>query len=277
MQLETGYRFCIAPRFANGLAWDERLQVNGGVTRADTGLLPDPTWHPASDSERTLLVASELSPDAWPQHVCLFAIPEHLLAKWWELAAGQVETLPTGLDGMAPFARAVADFAQFKGVPLPQQCSFEVTATAPAGLPTTTNADGIAAPSAGPLFPSSRTVFPLSRTAELIAAKSPVVGGVNLGDERTTLLFLNLHRSRMAELLNGKRHGSQAVGVTAGDLVDLFLAHFPDYPLVRLVLDPGEGVWLPDANVIYDDDCSGKQDLDVWLILKDQVGTQKAE
>jgi hypothetical protein len=109
---------------------------------------------------------------------------------------------------------------QFKEVPLPQQCAFEVTATAPTGPPTSTNADGITAPTAEPLFP-------LSRTAELIAAKSPVVARVNLSDERTTLLFLNLQRSRRTELLNGQRQGSQAAAVTAGDPVGLFLAHFP--------------------------------------------------
>jgi hypothetical protein len=77
--------------------------------------------------------------------------------------------------------------------------------------------------------------------------------------------------------LNGQRQGSQAAAVTEGDPVALFLVRFPDYPLVRLVLDPGEGVWLPDADVIYDDDCSGKQDIDVWLILKDEGGRRKAE
>jgi hypothetical protein len=78
-------------------------------------------------------------------------------------------------------------------------------------------------------------------------------------------------------LLNGPRQFSQVAAVTAGDPVGSFLAHFPDYPLVRLVLDPGEGVWLPDADVIYDDDCSGKQDIDVWLILKDEGGGHQAE
>jgi hypothetical protein len=221
MQREHGYRFSIAPRFANSLDWRERLQVG----RRET------SWRPASESECALLVANDATEETWRQDICLFSIPEHLRAKWWNLAARQIETLPARLDGMEPFAQAVAEFAQFKRLPLPRRCAFDVTLTSPQEAHQTPLAEA-------ELFEASNAV----------AANSPVVARINLGDERTALVFSN-----------------------AGP------AHLADAPLVRLVLDPGEGVWLPDTDVIYGVDHSGKTDLDVWLILKDEGGRMKDE
>jgi hypothetical protein len=212
------------------------------------------------------------SAEVWRQHLCIFAIPEHLRGVWWELAARQVETLSAGLDGIEAFARAVADFAQFKGVPLPPQCAFEVTLTPPAGRPSSTDMGAIEAPPRGPVlqFPRAPGVSP---------ASAPVIARVNLGDERTSLIFLNLRPSRIAEMLEGRdRSEESAIPVEEGDPLCSFLEHFPAYPLVRLFLEPGEGIWLPHADVIYDDDRSGKPDIDVWLNLrKTEGGRMKAE
>jgi len=297
MQLGTGYRFCMAPRFASALSWNERLQINGGVTRIEEGFIAEPTWHPATDSERAVLVAGETtnpssaaakdpavvrlppatpqaasgddcrpSEESWRQDLCVFAIPEHLRAVWWELAARQVETLPAGLEGMEAFARAVADFAQFKGVPLPPQCAFEVTLTPAAGPPTSTSMGAIETPARAP-------ILHLSRAADAGAASSRVIARINLGDERTSLIFVNLRSSRIAELLAGRLcSADSASSAQEGDQARSFLAHFPTYPLVRLVLEPGEGVWLPDADVIYDDGRSGKSDIEVWLIVRQAEG-----
>jgi len=253
MQLEPGYRFCLAPRFTSGLSWSQRLQINSGEARSGPLGTDNLAWHPASESQLNALVTSETPHDAWRRDICLFAIPEHLRAKWWEMAARQIETLPSGLDGMEPFARAVAEFAQFKHVPLPRQCAFEVTLTSP-------HRDSIEEPSAAQVFRQALVVEANGRC-------SPLVARVNLGDERTALLFLNLSRSHMTEMLN--HQGRKAADTTeTSDLVDAFLAEFPTYPLVRLSLDPGEGIWLPNSEVIYGVDRSGKSDLDAWLILK---------
>jgi hypothetical protein len=297
MQLAAGYRFCTAPRFASALSWSERLQLNGGVTRTEAGFIAESTWHTATDSELSVLVAGEttkpLAPaakdsaaarlpsvasktatsedrgpsgESWRHDLCVFAIPDHLRAVWWELAAKQVETLPAGLEGLEPFARAVADFAQFKGVPLPPQCAFEVTLTPPVDAATSTNTSTITAGGRGALLR-------LSRAADADAASSREIARVNLGDERTSLIFLNLRSSRIAEMLADRpRSAESTTRVEHGDVVRSFLSHFPAYPLVRLVLEPGEGVWLPDADVIYDDDRSGKSDMDVWLILRQAEG-----
>jgi hypothetical protein len=257
MQLESGYRFCVAPRFTSGLSWSQRLQINRGEARIEPLGTANLAWHPANESQLNALVTSETREDAWRQDICLFAIPEHLRVKWWEMAARQIETLPSRLDGMEPFARAVAEFAQFKRVPLPRRCAFDVTLTSP-------HEDSIEQPSAAQVFRQSLVV-------EANGGRSPVVARINLGDERTALLFLNLSRSRMTELLD--HQGYKAADSTeTSDVVHTLLAQFATYPLVRLSLDPGEGVWLPTNEVIYGVDRSGKADLDVWLIVKDEGG-----
>jgi hypothetical protein len=80
---------------------------------------------------------------------------------------------------------------------------------------------------------------------------------VNLGDERTSLVLLNLPPARLEERL-----GPPAEGV-----VGRFLAACPGYPLVQLVLDPGEGAWLPPGVVILERRPADR-DVDVWLVLR---------
>jgi len=255
MELETGIRFSQAPRFANGLARNERLQIGRRPTRDESMASPPLEWRPASDAERSALVANETSDEVWKRDVCLFAIPEHLRARWWEMAARQMETLPAPLDGLEPFARAFAEFAQFKRVPLPPRCAFEVTLTSPE--------QAVANPSSAASDCASAWI------AETGAASSPVVARVNLGDEQTALIFLNLGRARMLEMLHGKRTVDGAtIAASPAELVRDFLWEFPAYPLVRLALNPGEAVWLPSADVNHGPDRSGKTDLDVWLLLK---------
>jgi len=235
MQWEPRYRFSIAPRFANSLAWPARLQLGRRDPQSEKSAATTPNWQPASEAEVALFVADEANDESWQRDVCLFSIPEHLRAKWWELAARQIETLPARIDGMEPFARAVVEFAQFKRVPLPRQCAFDVTLSSPLDEPATPIA-------AVDLDPSS--------SADGTSANSPVIARVNLGDERTALIFRNPARS-----------GSDVHSQSA------------DGPFGRLILDPGEGVWLPSTDVVCTVDRTGKTDLDVWLLLKDEGGS----
>jgi hypothetical protein len=270
MQLVAGYRFRMAPRFATGLSWNERLQLNGGVIRSGDGFRAEPAWRPANDSERALLLADDqpagsekAAADPWQTDVCLWTIPEHLRAKWWDLAARQVETLPSGLEGMAGFARAVADFAQFKGVPLPAECTFDVTLA---------SRDDRADSTTGETAEDSarRFLWRGSQAADA-AASSRVIARINLGDQQTSLIFLNLRPQQITEML-ASRPANAALAVQDENPVSLFLQSFSTYPLVRLILAPGEGIWLPGANVVYEADCPTTSEIDVWLNLR-QVAT----
>src|SRR5579885_1321765 len=186
---DAGFRFCNAPRFLPALAWPERLRLPGGAEGA---------WRPPTDAELALLVApGEAGDDAWGHNVCVFAVPEHLRALWWDLVAAAAD----GPPDVAPLARAFADFAQFKKMPLPGRCSFDVVLTPP----------------------------------RQPAAVGRFLAGVNLGDERTSLLF-NL------------------------PCAEGFLR-------VRLDLAAGEGVWLPPG-VMGSGRCTSDKDVDVWLVIR---------
>jgi hypothetical protein len=148
--LKIGYRFCNAPRFHTAVAWPQRLRLGGGV-RAGDRIVPEGTWWPPTDAELALLVAAgEAGEQAWEEQVCVFAVPEHLRSLWWDLVAAT-----EGPPDVAPLARAFADFAQFKRMPLPPRCSFDVVVTPP-GQP---------------------------------AAAGTFVAGVNLGDQQTSLIL----------------------------------------------------------------------------------------
>jgi hypothetical protein len=227
MELEPGYRLCVAPRFHVPPAWPERIRLSGGVAG----------WRPATDAEIALLLA-EAPPgeDAWQRHVCLFAIPAHLRSRWWEMAARQVEERSAGTPDITEFARAVADFARFKRLPLPPRCSFEVVLTPP-GQASTRRGDAAASP--------------------------PTVAAINLGDERGSVVLINLPPSRLGELRRA-RGGA----VMPGDQTPRSLSSSLAYPLVRLFLEPGEGFSLP-AGEIFNDGCTtDKPDIDVWLVMR---------
>jgi hypothetical protein len=215
VDLQAGYRFCNAPRFHAAWAWPERLRLGSGDA-----------WRPPTEAELALLVAGEAGDDTWGRDVCVFAVPEHLRSLWWDLVAAAADAPPDA----GPLAQAFADFAQFKRIPLPARCSFDVVLTPP-GQP--------AAGTAGP------------------AGQGRVVAGVNLGDERTTLVLLNLPPARLEERL----------GPPAEGLVERFLAACPGYPQVRLALDAGEGAWLPPGAIVLDR-CPSERDVDVWLALR---------
>jgi hypothetical protein len=208
MDLEAGYRFCDAPRFHLARWWPERLRLGSGDA-----------WRPPTEAELALLVATgQVGDDAWGRDVCVFAVPEHLRSLWWDLVASSDAPPEVGL-----LARAFADFAQFKRMPMPARCSFDVVLTPPG---------------------SSATI-------------GAFVAGVNLGDERTSLVLLNLPPARLEERL----------GPPAEDLVGRFLAACPSYPLVRLALEPGEGAWLPPGAIVLER-CPSGMDVDVWLAIR---------
>jgi hypothetical protein len=204
--LEAGCRFCNAPRFHATATWPERLRLNGGVVRDGDRYVPEGTWRPPTEAELALLVApGEAGEESWEERACVFAVPDHLRSLWWDLVA----VAPDRPPDVAPLARAFADFAQFKKMPLPPRCAFDVVVTPP----------------------------------RRPAAVGPFVAGVNLGDAPTSLIMLN--RSPTIR----------------------FFADSPGYPLVRLDLGPGEGVWLPPAALVLDR-CTSDRDVDVWLAIR---------
>ena len=88
-----------------------------------------------------------------------------------------------------------------------------------------------------------------------------VAGIINLGDEPTHFAFLNLDRPAMAHMLDGPSE-------PAGDLLRRFFTARPTYPLVRVRLEAGDGLWLPTSGLAYDICTLDKREVDVALTIR---------
>jgi hypothetical protein len=251
MHLRPGLSFRVAPFFRNRVDWAERLRLNGGTTLGGGGHRARSDWRLPAAAELQLLVADDgVAADAAlsPRQAALLLLPEHIRASWWTLAE-RVQRLDGCADGFDRFVADVLDFLRFKRLPLPRRCRCEVTAAQPGQHSTRVGADGAAAGlGVGPAPPASRLVC-----------------AVNLGDEATHLVLLNLLLPDLPATPNT---------VAPAEALANFFSVTPDYPLVRVRLDPGEGLWLPQAGVAYDGDTTGKEDPDMVLTVWSEEGAR---
>lgn len=158
----------------------------------------------------------------------LFNLPNHLRASWWSAVEGME---PGGADGGAyqTFVARTVEFLTFKQRPLPSQCAFDVRVGRPGLRSTRADAPGLG--------------------FDAPAAARRTLAWVNLGDEATHLVLVPVAGVHDMEAL--RRHAATS----------------PDHPLLRLRLEPGEGLWFPAAPLARDGDTIDKLDLDAILVL----------
>jgi len=263
MQLQAGFSFCIAPRFHSRLAWQERLRVNTGVEGDGRRFYPRDDWRLPSPAELALLVddpAQMRGPTEAilaTSQVGVLVLPAHIRAAWWTVVE-QADVLSGKLDGYETFVATLNEFLRFKRMLLPSRCGFVVSASQPGQR--STRIDPATGELAGLGFSETQTTEPCSR----------LLGLINLGDEATQLVLLNLPLHDMHASLTKQR---QTAGgkMSARDFLTRFLTTLPTYPLVGVRLDPGDGLWLPDGGMVYDGDTRGKQELDLILTIYDRV------
>jgi hypothetical protein len=91
-------------------------------------------------------------------------------------------------------------------------------------------------------------------------------GRINLGDEETSLVLINLP-CRQLDVELRRLSPYQPASATVGELAGQFLRSCADYPPVRLILGPGEGCRLPPDGLILGSYLGGKQEPDVMLFI----------
>jgi hypothetical protein len=230
--------------------WSRRVLLGTSAQRAGDDPIACSAWRTPDGGELDLLVvAADLSmaPPGLDDSLCLFRLPRHLLDSWWRLLERAGETVSNRLEGFEAFAVEVARFLAFKEVPVPEGAGFDLLVTRPGQV-------------------SFRLEGPAPGVA-VEAGGSRLWGGINLGTEAASLVFLNLPaRALRDELAARSLPGVPAD--TLGELVRQFLALFPEYPLVRLRVEPGEGYRLP-AGGLYASGCTLDQlDPDVLLLIR---------
>ena len=266
-----------APRFRPRRPWADRLRLNGGIEHEGRRVHPRSNWRPPTTRELSLLVrpgpgcespltrvpVSENPESAGPPHheeICLkpweaglVVIPARLREAWWASAGWAVP--PTGRDdGYHRFVAAVLEFLRFKRLPLPARCEADLLASRP-------DLRG------NRLDPTTGELGGLGFSAP---ASQRTVGMINLGDETTHLVLLNVPAHGMRTLL-AQDGESDPRSLSPSDLVSRFFEAYPDYPLTRVSLDPGEGVWFPGVDVVHDGWPGAKQGADVVLTIRGEM------
>jgi hypothetical protein len=147
------------------------------------------------------------SPDELADCVCLFQLPLHFRSVWWNLLEQAAGVLGSGrIPGLEAFMSQVAEFLVFKDLPVPEGARCDVVVTKP-----------------------GQQLVPWSPTAW---------GGINLGDEQTSVVLIN-------------------PSCRQGDAV-------------RLMLGPGEGCRLPRGGPIVIGYPGDRQDPDVLLLISQE-------
>lgn len=268
MTLQPGCRIAVAPHFHLPGDWPQRLSVGSGVDEAGGAFIPRSAWRPPTPDELSLLVRSSEEPgEGLEDCTCLFRLPEHLGSEWWALLGQAAGILGHGpLPGFETFVSRAGEFLAFKGLPIPEGARCDVIVTDPAQgfvrWGREPNRPGGFHPSLDPLAP-----WP---SAEAHHGRR-LWGAINLGDEATSLVFINLPWARL-EMELCRRFPDRTPAATVGELAVRFLRSCPDYPPVRLSLGPGEGCCLPRGGLILVGSLEGKQSPDVLLVSTDEGG-----
>ncbi|AFY34504.1 hypothetical protein [Calothrix sp. PCC 7507] len=95
---------------------------------------------------------------------------------------------------------------------------------------------------------------------------------INIGTETRYFLLINLSLMKMFEMLGL----STAIDVSryyrGVELPDQFMTTFPDYPVVKIALEPNQAYIAPTENIIHDASSLEKQELDVTLTFLGKFG-----
>lgn len=91
---------------------------------------------------------------------------------------------------------------------------------------------------------------------------------INLGLEDRFLLFVNLTMMNMMHLVRIDSTVSQR---SPASVRHAFLTQYPDYPVIKLRISPGEAYIAPTENMIHDGCTLGKQFFDVTLTIRGHI------
>ena len=248
MNLTHGYRLVVAPFFHQSIDWSSRLLVGGGVEEEQGRFVARPPWRAP-----TAVELAALGIDSAPAQredldgsLCLFALPQHLQTTWWDLLERARPAGTTHLGGFDAFVQEVASLLAFKELPVPGGATFELVASQPGQRSIRYSAGG-ARPEGMAFDRSPRTTWPLSPEGR----PARLWGAINLGNEAISAVLVNLAAQQMHDVLALRFPGLPAAA-THGELAAGFLTHLPDYPPIRLRIEPGEGYRLPAGGILVD-------------------------
>jgi hypothetical protein len=90
---------------------------------------------------------------------------------------------------------------------------------------------------------------------------------INTGSESRFLLFINLTLQQMHEVLLEQLDKGIAHTWDETNVGNTFMRHFPHYPVIKVLLQPGEAYIAPTENLIHDSTTEGMSAPDVTVTL----------
>ena len=181
MQLERGITIAVLPRFRHTLLTPAGIRLNSGVECLADRFAARNDWQCPNDKELAVLVGSESdAPEEPTKRIELFEIPGHLYKQWGEAAEELAAAPGEPSERYERFVHSLASFLTYKKVQV-ENATFNVIAARPpeeSALGMSGCPGGLGIGDGGPLL------------------------ATNLGEEPTSLIFLNLPIERMSELNN---------------------------------------------------------------------------
>jgi uncharacterized protein len=99
---------------------------------------------------------------------------------------------------------------------------------------------------------------------------------INLGLEDRYFLYINVSLSRMPDMLTQAGHDELRHCDPGGALGTAFFRAFPNYPVVRIRIAPGEAYIAPTENLLHDGSTEGQSGWDLTLTLRGRFTSQRA-
>ncbi|HBZ72779.1 MAG TPA: hypothetical protein DEP35_24840 [Deltaproteobacteria bacterium] len=259
---EDSYLLTVAPRFHLRRSFVGRIDRNSGVEESGDPLRPRDDWRSVSAQELSALLKEVPGVGtALPAtHLGLLEIPERIRRAWWKEAERSHEN-----ESFQGVFSSLIEFLRFKKLPFPDIVHLEVAVNAP----------GLASTRAGSSGACQGLAY-RDRPAVGKGRARQTLGLVNLGDEASFVILLPLPPSTLAARLEAAGE-SRASALSPDTLVNRYFGFFPREGLLRLRLEPGEGLWLSPRGVVHDGWTRGKRDLDVVLSLRTEVGGEESE
>jgi hypothetical protein len=242
MQLEGGLRISVCPRFRPTLLTRVEVCLNSGSERWQSSFRARPDWRTPSEEELQILTAPEGdAPGSQSDRIELLEIPSHLHEEWRPIARNLATGTGSASREYEQFVTSLASFFRYKNVHV-EDCTFTVTA-------------------AESTRRSAFTHLGSPGGLQIGAVEESPLLAVNLGDEPTALVLLNIPIRRLRELVASPGLADESPSC----ITQQFMESFPEYPLVRLVLPARHGVrFFPDA-VVHGGDMAKENQSDILL------------
>ncbi len=228
--LEAGFCVAVAPGFFVSANWADRIAVNSGTEFQKQTVVPKPDWRPATPAELAILTGDAPIETG----VQIFRLSEELRQRWWKTT--ESVGLAGDSDAYPAYARQVLDFLHSHGIPVSPETTCEAAIT----------------------VPDQRTTRDGLELSVDVRRGGGVIGGVNLGDEPASLVFLNLPPAALHTRIESQDRW----------LAKNFFEAYPDYPLVKLLLEPGDGYLLTPGGIIFDHWTVGQKEVGVLVLLR---------